>query len=324
MSATRATTEVLLGRVSVTHYVNIHDQKNFWSTLAVTKEKVWFDPVSVNLKELGHDVDVNLTLGMSKEDWYLIHVAGHGKPGLPKLWLQIKVSTLDRYGAVAQGYQYPNGYGKNRYKTFKDWSSCQFEWPSDKNWSWSIDSLPALPEGCQSTLKLQFKMTVISTTSMGMKLDLADTEQGGIDKRDQLAQDLGNLLKVGAHSDVNISCGGQSLPCHKAILAARSTVFEAMLAQGSGTGNNDAGPASNFEEGGSGEIAVEDVNPKALEKFLHFLYTGDIDEKELTDYEIFYAADKYNIKDLLKKCEDAIANGIKVQNAAEVLLLGVR
>ena len=42
----------------------------------------------------------------------------------------------------------------------------------------------------------------------------------------RLADDLGQLFENSQFSDVVLSCGGREFNCHKAILAARSQVFQ--------------------------------------------------------------------------------------------------
>ena len=42
-------------------------------------------------------------------------------------------------------------------------------------------------------------------------------------------EDMGNVFSAGKFPDVTISCQEKKFPCHKAILAGRSTVFEAMF-----------------------------------------------------------------------------------------------
>ena len=62
--------------------------------------------------------------------------------------------------------------------------------------------------------------------------------------------------------DVFFLCSGRTFLCHKFILSARSPIFKAMIANGSGTIEHK-------------RTLVEYCAPEVLETFLQLLYTGE-------------------------------------------------
>ena len=123
---------------------------------------------------------------------------------------------------------------------------------------------------------------------------------------------FGHFLQHPRFSDFIVKCEGRSFHCHKVILANRwiqvlplccttlslslsltlrimssfsSDVFEGMF-------------ESNLEEARLGVVEIEDIKEKTMENLLEFIYT-----KRLSDGaslpELLYAADKYNVTDLV-------------------------
>ncbi|RTE73911.1 hypothetical protein BHE90_011665 [Fusarium euwallaceae] len=72
---------------------------------------------------------------------------------------------------------------------------------------------------------------------------------------------LHNLLSSGAYSDMTIRCQGREFKTHRAIVCSQSSFFDKAL-------------SSNFKEGESGIVDLPDDDPKTVESFLEFLYTG--------------------------------------------------
>jgi hypothetical protein len=112
---------------------------------------------------------------------------------------------------------------------------------------------------------------------------------------DRLAKDqLGAALKSQQNlADVEFVVKNKSYPAHKAILAARSPVF-----------------ADEFEKkqpgkDGPHQIRIEGVEPSTVEKFLHFIYTGE-SIGTLADEELLQLADHYQLKTLTSLCKVAL------------------
>lgn len=81
---------------------------------------------------------------------------------------------------------------------------------------------------------------------------------------DNLQHDLANLLADSTYHDIHITCAdGVKLTACRAILAARSLVFKAML-------------YGSMREGTDDHVSLGDIGSSALHVVLHFLHTGDI------------------------------------------------
>jgi len=125
----------------------------------------------------------------------------------------------------------------------------------------------------------------------------------------KLSDDLGSLFENSQFADNVLSCGGREFQCHKAILAARSQVFQAMFEH-------------DMEEKKNSRVEVKDVEPEVMAELLRFIYTG----KTATNLdsmaaELLAAADKYALERLKVMCEEALCNGLTVENVCDVLIL---
>ncbi len=90
---------------------------------------------------------------------------------------------------------------------------------------------------------IKAKVYIIRTISIPKTLsNIETTEQ---DNTNQLVEDIGNIYLNDDISDCKIVCDGQEISCHVVILAARSPVFAAMMAQP-------------LEEKDAREICIED------------------------------------------------------------------
>ena len=108
-------------------------------------------------------------------------------------------------------------------------------------------------------------------------------------------------------SDIKIHCQGRIFPCHKSILVVRSKYFEACLM-------NDG-----LKESQNGIIEIEDFSPDVIEDLLKYIYTNEINEKEVT-MEFFAALDKYDLAEGLDKiCMEHIKSNITIENVEEIL-----
>ena len=80
-------------------------------------------------------------------------------------------------------------------------------------------------------------------------------------RKDSLVKDISRLLEDKGTSDMVIECDGELVPCHRAVLAARSATFAG------GLGND-------FVEKKEGKWKVEDSSLGAVKDMLSFIYTG--------------------------------------------------
>lgn len=124
---------------------------------------------------------------------------------------------------------------------------------------------------------------------------------------EKLSDDLKKLLNTREHSDVTISTGRNRLPVHKAILCARSKVFERMF-------------QTDMLESKNQLIELDDLDFDVLEDFITFLYTGEV--KIISLYRamnLYYVADKYEVEDLREKCSSYLEFNLCVDKACTIL-----
>src|SRR6266498_1745297 len=113
-----------------------------------------------------------------------------------------------------------------------------------------------------------------------------------------LEQDLRLLINNPKCSDIEILCeNGKKLHSCRAILAARSEVFDALLYNG-------------MRESHEKQISFPKINSSVMEVVLEYIYTGTIKEESLTKdniVEAFNAADYFQLPDL----QDFIMKNVK-------------
>ncbi|CAE8649106.1 unnamed protein product [Polarella glacialis] len=129
---------------------------------------------------------------------------------------------------------------------------------------------------------------------------------------------FGNLLAEGKHTDVMLSVGSgeftQQFRAHRLVLSASSVVFEQMLfSSGMSEAKADA------------EIELADLDPRLAHNFIRSFYTDDIDAELWEDDEslchLMSCYHKYQVKGMLKRCEDHIIKKFSVENVAERLMM---
>jgi len=124
-------------------------------------------------------------------------------------------------------------------------------------------------------------------------------------------QDLQQLWQSKSLSDVKLLAGDQEFSAHRAVLAARSSVFSSMF-------------SSDMAEARSSTVTVVDVRPEVLELLLEFLYTDSLArqdaEPQLTG-DLLKAAKKYAVPRLASLCESWALTAITLDSVVEWLML---
>ena len=123
----------------------------------------------------------------------------------------------------------------------------------------------------------------------------------------RIQADYSALLKSGAHTDMVIKCGTESIPCHKAVLAARSPVFSAMFQH-------------NMTEARTHEVDIPDLAPLTVHLMLEYIYGGAFRHNSATE-DLLPAADKYELTGLKGACEVSLSRGINLANCLDLLIL---
>ncbi|KAA8539511.1 hypothetical protein F0562_026203 [Nyssa sinensis] len=119
-------------------------------------------------------------------------------------------------------------------------------------------------------------------------------------------------LRDHIHTDIQIKPGkttGPSIPAHRALLAARSSIFKNMLdSDGCKAPPNDT-------------ITLPELNYEELESLLEFLYSGSLPKEKVEKhiYSLSITADKYDIPFLQKFCEHHMLGSLNSSSALDVL-----
>ena len=121
-------------------------------------------------------------------------------------------------------------------------------------------------------------------------------------------EDMANVFDAGQFTDVTIDCQGKMFHCHKAILAGRSPVLEAMF-------------SSNFKEGMGNKVEVKDITPDIIEEMLRFIYSGEVWNLKEVAANLLIPAEKYQVTDLKNLCEESLCVNITLDNVLDTLEL---
>lgn len=141
-----------------------------------------------------------------------------------------------------------------------------------------------------------------------------------------------NLLSSGVHADVTLSCpmnkhynntDRQDLPAHRCILASRSSVFLAMFDNNC---TDSASSQTRRRPTNSHAIKMDNVDAHVMQALLEFIYNDRCSigssDKDLID--LLVAADSYELEELKRLCEEAIARQLSERSAVDVALVADR
>ena len=70
----------------------------------------------------------------------------------------------------------------------------------------------------------------------------------------------------------------------------------------------------------TGQIEVIDITAEVMEDLLFFLYHDYVDKKKI-DCHLLKAADKYNIRGLIRFCSEHLSNSLTLDNALDVMVI---
>ncbi|KAF9599478.1 hypothetical protein IFM89_038572 [Coptis chinensis] len=112
------------------------------------------------------------------------------------------------------------------------------------------------------------------------------------------------------HTDIQVKpSNGPSIPAHRSLLAARSTIFKNVL-------ESDGCKAPPSET-----ISLPELTHEELQSLLEFLYSGSLPTEKISKhvYSLYTTADKYDIPFLQKYCEHWMLGSLNLSNALDVL-----
>lgn len=124
----------------------------------------------------------------------------------------------------------------------------------------------------------------------------------------KLAEDFRKLYSSEENADVTLNVKGTTFLVHKAVLAARSSVFAAMF-------------RNQMAEKKTGVVNINDCDEKAFDAFLLFLYSGELDFSKCSVCKLYIISDKYDIPELKLLCINLMTKGLSVENFGEILIL---
>ncbi|XP_065209105.1 speckle-type POZ protein-like isoform X2 [Planococcus citri] len=122
-----------------------------------------------------------------------------------------------------------------------------------------------------------------------------------------LPRDLGRLYIDDCFKDLTISVKQKNYLVHKAILAIRSSVFDAMF-------RND------LQGSNKNRIVINDIEEEIFEEMLHYIYTGKTKNLDELAFELLPVADKYDLKELKIMCENVLFTKLSTDNAVKIML----
>ncbi|KAL7303415.1 hypothetical protein TKK_0004599 [Trichogramma kaykai] len=109
-------------------------------------------------------------------------------------------------------------------------------------------------------------------------------------------------------SDVKLRTAcGKEIPAHRVVLAAASSVFNAMFSHSMLKNNSQL-------------VNMTDVGYEAASEMLRYIYTGSFETEELSVIaDLLAAADKYQLEGLKHKCEKTLGSKLTAGNCMEIL-----
>jgi BTB/POZ domain len=132
------------------------------------------------------------------------------------------------------------------------------------------------------------------------------------------------MLFRGNYQDVHFQVEGRDVYAHRAVLAIRSTFFNAMLCGGmreSGLRHGDA-RAGDMQ---SDPIPLRDVSYSVFLKVLEFLYTDTVQDVSLeAGIQLLIASEQFLLDRLKALCEDCIRRDIHVDTVIHILVAAHR
>ncbi|GFR01235.1 speckle-type POZ protein B [Trichonephila clavata] len=128
----------------------------------------------------------------------------------------------------------------------------------------------------------------------------------------KLSQDLKFMYKNSFNADFTLEVETEEIRVNSSILAARSPVFKKMF-------------DFDKEQHVLCPQVITDVPLPAMKRLVEFLYTGAVEGatkgilfEEV--YDLYYAADKYEVMDLRKMCGTTLMSKASADNASQILL----
>ncbi|KPP66403.1 kelch repeat and BTB domain-containing protein 3-like [Scleropages formosus] len=108
--------------------------------------------------------------------------------------------------------------------------------------------------------------------------------------------------------DFSILVRGETIPCHRCVLAACSDFFRAMF-------------EVNMRERDDGSVTMSNLSPKAIRAFLDFAYTGQTEITEDNVDMFFQLSSFLQVSILSKACSDFLIKTLELSNCLQLLAI---
>ena len=161
-------------------------------------------------------------------------------------------------------------------------------------------------------LEIVFDFTFAhSSVTLGSKDKKVKGTSSSHDFKQELSKNFQEFFLSKEMSDIQIKCGDSTIDAHQVILSAWSPVFRGMF-------------QAEMKEKESKEVEIQDLDPSIVLEMLKFIYTGrcfihdeDPDPKSVSD--LLQAADKYQVVELKKMCEEVMIKMLEPNNSLQIL-----
>jgi len=119
------------------------------------------------------------------------------------------------------------------------------------------------------------------------------------------------IFAMMSFSDFKVICNGKVFPCHKAFLAARSSVFKNML-------------EADMKEAKDGLVEILNHTDDVVESFVKFFYTNHIDDDVLNKHAMsfFDLGEHYQMEGLKKMAEQSLIANLSKENMLSYFTAG--
>jgi len=168
------------------------------------------------------------------------------------------------------------------------------------------------PIATHSLLHDLYRRGLLTKGILTLKIEISCTDDGVAKKSQpvtsQLSVDMKSMLDVGKYTDFTIVCGDKEFNCHKAVLSARSQVFDAMLTQ-------------NMVEKNSNRAEILDFDADVVRDMIQFIYSGEVSDMKVKAVHLLPAADKYDLTHLKELCVASLCETISTENVLDLLIM---
>lgn len=120
-----------------------------------------------------------------------------------------------------------------------------------------------------------------------------------------------HLFNSSSHSDFKIICNDREIPSHQTVLYISSPVFAAMF-------------EAEMAEVYTNQLNITDIDGKVVTEMLRFMYHGKVENIHELAKDLLYAAEKYELNELKKKCIDSLSLHVNMKNVFNLLTLADR